>query len=225
MGIRYFPTNFVYWENVEDHEKIKSVLMELVLKLDNEKFKNNNQDKVGGIRNATTSFSFNSANLEKHIDSKIIEKLVWKPLENAIHEIKSTKNIHNIELEDSILHGCWYTKYDKNGSFNMHYHYGNDIIKNGKSYQRTFSLIYILNDKNENNTTLFTIPHGAPLSILPNQQIHFATNFNKEIKEGAVLIFPSSLYHEVLPVQIPGRITIAFNIASIFSDKNAVVIH
>ena len=32
-----------------------------------------------------------------------------------------------------------------------------------------------------------------------------------EIKEGSVLIFPSSLYHHVNPCKVPGRITISYN--------------
>ncbi len=86
-------------------------------------------------------------------------------------------------------------------------------------YKPTFSGIYILNDGNEHNSTEFRIPHGAPLSTLSTQEFYYETKNNKEIKEGTVLIFPSSLYHEVLPVKIPGRVTIAFNIISRFRDR------
>lgn len=220
MGITYFPTNFVYWENIKNHEKIKPIIIDKVLELDNGKFKNHNQDKVGGIRNATTSYQDGLADFHKYIDDDIIKQLVWDPLENLLSEINSNTTIPNINLKNSCLVGSWYTKYDKNGSFNFHYHYGNDIFHDGEFYQRTFSMIYILNDKNENNNTRFTIPHGAPLSILPKQQVHLETQSNKEIKEGTILIFPSSLYHDVLPVKIPGRITIAFNIASSFIDEH-----
>jgi hypothetical protein len=225
MGIRYFPTNFVYWENVENHKKIKSVIMNKVLELDKKEFKDYNPKKIGGIRNATTNYQDHAADFHKYFEDDIIKQLVWDPLENVLSEINSNKSIPNIEVKNSILLGSWYTKYDKDGSFNMHYHYGNDVCRNGINYQRTFSIIYILNDPNENNTTTFTIPHGAPLSIVPNQQIHLVTHPNKEIKEGTVLIFPSSLYHEVLPTKIPGRITIAFNIGSTFIDERAATLY
>jgi hypothetical protein len=42
----------------------------------------------------------------------------------------------------------------------------------------------------------------------------FDTGMVKDIKEGSVLIFPSTLYHYVSSVKIPGRITIAINLTS-----------
>lgn len=216
MGITYFPTNFVYWENIQNHDKIKSLMMDKVLELD--KYDRSEDSKL--ITNATTNFKDINNNFHEYFGDEILKDLVWKPLENLLSEINSTKNTPKILLDNSFIIDSWYTKYDKNGTFGMHYHYNNDIFITGKRYQRTFSIIYILNDKNETNTTLFTVPHGAPLSTMPKQQFRLNTADKKEIKEGTVLIFPSSLYHEVLPTKIPGRITIAFNIASHFINDD-----
>jgi hypothetical protein len=212
MGIFHFPSNFVYWENIENHEKIKSVLMNKVLELDQGRFKNY---KTSGIINATTNFQ-KGDDFYKCIDDEILTDLVWKPLDNLLSKLNSKPNCPNIELTNSFIISGWYTKYDTNGLFKLHSHYEDRTFYNGKIYKPTFSMIYILNDDNDQNSTKFTIPYGAPLSILPRQEFSYDTAYNEEIKEGSIIIFPSSLYHEVSPVKIPGRITIAFNIASNF---------
>ena len=216
MGIKFFPSNFVYWENIENHEKIKPIIMKKVLELDSGEYKNFNP---GGLFNAATNFGPNVEKFSEYFDKDIIDQLVWKPLENLLTYINSNKDIPNINLNESFIGSSWYTKYNENGSFRIHSHYNYDTItKNNTVYLPTFSMIYILNDKNEKNSTLFSVIPGSPLSTLHKQELHFDTSSVKEIKEGTVIIFPSSLYHEVLPVKIPGRVTIAFNIHSSFTE-------
>ena len=218
MGIKFFPSNFVYWENIENHEKIKHVIMKKVLELDNGVYKNHNP---GGILNAVTNYGPSADKFSKYFDKDIIDQLVWNPFENLLKYINSNKNIPNINIKESFISSSWYTKYNENGTFRLHSHYNNGdvIMKNDNIYRPSFSIIYILNDKNERNSTRFSIMVGSPLSTVSNQEIDFNTRDIKEIKEGTVIIFPSSLYHEVLPVKIPGRITIAFNIHSSFVDE------
>ena len=216
MGIFLFPTNFVYWENIQIHNDIKPGLMEKIIELEESRYKNNESK---GLINATTSFQQNtSLKIHEFMDKNTIEELIWKPLENLLSNLNSTSNSPNIELSHSVIYGSWYTKYSDNGSFSLHHHYGEDVVVNGKLYKPTFSMIYILNDENEHNSTQFRIPHGAPLSTFRSQEFYYDTKNNKDIKEGTILIFPSSLYHEVLEVKIPGRVTLAFNIVSRFRD-------
>ena len=220
MGIKYFPTNFIYWESVENHQKIKSILVDKISKIEN--FYKHLDPKKLGLTNAHTNYTGieNNNFIEVIDDNSIIDELVWKPIDNSLLEFNSLPNFDKIELSDSIIVSCWYTNYDKNGSFNIHAHYDNHnvTLHNGKYYRPTLSLIYILRDENDKNSTEFIIPGSAPLSIIPHQQIMYDTGNNKEIKEGTVIVFPSSLYHQVKDVKIPGRITIAFNIASTFKS-------
>jgi hypothetical protein len=223
MGIFHFPSNFVYWENIENHEKIKPIIMDKVLELDNGHYKNH---IPGGIRNATSNFDVTTRNsFHEHFDNDIINQIVWKPLDNLLSNINSTPNHLPINLVNSVIGSSWYTKYEVGGMFKLHSHYGNPIFSNNFMYKPTFSIIYILNDENVHNSTQFTIPIGSPLSTLPRQEITYDTAYNKEIKEGSIIIFPSSLYHTVEPVKIPGRITIAFNICSRFVDDNMSVVN
>jgi hypothetical protein len=215
MGIFLFPTNFVYWENIQIHDDIKPSLMEKV-ELEDSLYKN---VESMGIVNASTSFQKNTnLNFHRFMDKNITEQLIWNPLENLLSNLNSTSNSPKIELSHSVIHASWYTKYDENGSFTFHNHYGEDVCVNGKMYKPTFSMIYILNDKNEYNSTQFRIPYGAPLSTFHTNEFNYNTRYNKEIKEGTLLVFPASLYHEVLHVKIPGRVTLAFNIVSRFRD-------
>ena len=223
MGIFHFPSNFIYWENLENHEKIKPIIMDKVLELNNGAYKNN---VPGGIRNATSNFDTSiQVKFHEHFDNNIVNQIVWKPLDNLLSNINSTPNYSPINVVDSVIGMSWYTKYEMDGVFKLHSHYGNPIFSNGIMYKPTFSMIYILNDENVCNSTQFTIPIGPPLSTLPRQEITYDTAYNKEIKEGSVIIFPSSLYHTVEPVKIPGRITVAFNIGSRFVDDNMSVIN
>lgn len=206
MGIFLFPTNFVYWDNVKNHKNIKGDLMCKIEELDS-------TTESKGLTNATTSFiPSNRVDIHKFMNDNTLQQLVWNPLENLL------SNLPNIKLKDSVIVASWYTKYNTNGTFNLHNHYGDYIVTNGNIYKPTFSIIYILNDDNECNSTHFRVPMGAPLSTVNGQELLYDTSTNNEIKEGTVLIFPSSLYHEVLPVKISGRITIAFNIGSRFID-------
>jgi hypothetical protein len=208
MGIKLFPTNFVYWEPVSNHDKIKPILIDKILK-EHKKHENNKSELV----NAHTSYIHNQNVLyftppEFHMD------LVWKPVKNAIQELTSKNIFDETEITDLMLYSDWYTKYDNNGSMGLHAHIKEQsIYYNKKIYKSFISLIYILHDENERNSTCFKVlPGFPPLSTGPQKEIIYDTSCNSEIKEGVVIAFPSSLLHEVVPVKIPGRITIAFNV-------------
>jgi hypothetical protein len=215
MGIKLFPTNFVYWEPIGNHDKIKPILIDKILKND-KKYENNK----ASLENAHTSYSQNEFGNKNFTPPEFYTDLVWNPVKNLIRKLSSLEMINESDISELMLDKDWYTKYDDNGSMGLHAHIKEQpTYYNNKLYSSFVSLIYILHDENERNSTCFkVIPGFPPLSMGPQKEIMYDTSCNSEIKEGVVIAFPSSLLHEVVPVKIPGRITIAFNVMCNFSD-------
>lgn len=210
MSLKIFPTNFVYWEQIHEHEKIKKELLSLI-----SNYEKLHEEHSEGLINAITSYACHD--IHNYIHSDILNKLIWKPLENLLKKINAAPYDFNLHYKKSIISESWYTKYNKDGMFNVHTHQGEGEILNGEIYNTTFSIIYVLKDENEYNSTNFIVPFGNNIShISRDREISFNTSNEKDIREGTVLIFPSSLHHEVLPVKIPGRISLAFNVRSVF---------
>jgi hypothetical protein len=208
MGIFYFPCNFVYWKKVENHNKIKEIL---VPKIERLKIIHKNNKK--GLTNASTNYGIDETLLLTN-EENMIKHVVWDPLDTVINELNSRSNTESIKVHESVIGNSWYTYYELGGTFKYHTHIGNGIFKDGKYYKPTFSMIYILKDENNCNTTEFMETTHDNISTSSDVQTIFETSAIEDIKEGTVLIFPSSLYHTVNPVKIPGRITIAINIFS-----------
>lgn len=207
MGIFNFPSNFVYWENVKNHDEIKRIILSKV-----EMFKEKYKYNKPGLYNASTSYD---TDLKQIIDEDLCKDLIWNPLENAIKELNSRPNTPKIQIDSSIIANSWYTFYEKGGSFNYHDHDGPGRIENHKIYNPSFSMIYILKDENDHNSTTFLEHSHQYGSVYSRTNQHcLNTQYLEDIKEGTILIFPSSLQHCVQAIEIPGRITIAINIVS-----------
>ena len=58
MGIHNFPSNFVYWEKVEDHEDIKKMFLDQIKSIGN-----NTKDNKQGIVNGSTSYGIEDCTL------------------------------------------------------------------------------------------------------------------------------------------------------------------
>jgi hypothetical protein len=208
MGIFYFPCNFVYWKKVENHNKIKEILAPKI-----ERLKIIHKNNKKGLTNASTNYGIDETLLLTN-EENMIKHVVWDPLDTVINELNSRSNTESIKVHESVIGNSWYTYYELGGTFKYHTHIGNGIFKDGKYYKPTFSMIYILKDENNCNTTEFMETTHDNISTSSDVQTIFETSAIEDIKEGTVLIFPSSLYHTVNPVKIPGRITIAINIFS-----------
>ena len=204
MGVYYFPANFVYWQQVKDHDKIKDVLLKEIYKLEEV---NKDEHDDNGLYAASTNYR-GEQNLLNDRDQNTIKNIVWDPLDAAITELNSRDNTKKISFKESKMNNSWYTCYKEGGNFTLHNHIANS--------SDTFSMIYILKDENKNNTTSFRETTNDWISTTSDiiTETTFDTGKVKDIKEGSVLIFPSSLYHYVRSVKIPGRITIAINIIS-----------
>jgi len=213
MGIFHFPSNFVYWENVENHQEIKRIFLNEIRNIRVE-YKNNK----GGILNGSTSYNpdnFDLTILDFLRNNKLIsDKIIWNPINNAIKQINIQRSQNPINITHSIISTAWYTEYDEGGSFDYHTHLNHSVYTDNKIYIPSFSIIYILNDENKCNATTFMNPTSMYVSTEELHECKFKTGDINEIKEGTVLIFPSSLYHCVQNVKIPGRITIAINVYS-----------
>jgi len=213
MGIFHFPSHFVYWENVENHREIKRIFLNEIKNL-RLKYKVNKS----GIVNGSTSYNpgdFDLTIVNFFKNNKLIsDKIVWGPINNAIKKINIQRSQNPVNIADSIISTAWYTEYDKGGSFEYHSHLNYSVYKDNKIYTPSFSIIYILNDENKHNATTFMNPTSMYVSTEELHEYKFKTDNINEIKEGTVLIFPSSLYHCVQNVKIQGRITIAINIYS-----------
>jgi hypothetical protein len=209
MGIFYFPCNFVYWQKVKNHDKIKNILIPKVETL----IKKHGDNKFD-LYNASTNYHLMHERCFLTSEEDMIKNVVWDPIDSAINELNSRNNTPSISIRESFISDSWYTYYDSGGSFDYHNHTGLCVFKNGKRYYNSFSLIYILKDENDCNSTNFKETTHDHISTSLELETMFETCNIDDIKEGSVLIFPASLYHSVSNVKIPGRITIAINICS-----------
>jgi hypothetical protein len=204
-----FPTTYVYWENVNDHDHLKRKYMPIIDKLEQ-----TNRDKLKNkFDNCTVKYmSIKSGNkINSFLEREDINRIIWNPIDNFIKEINSTYNC-KINVKDSIINNYWFNTYDVHDHQEFHCHNGIPIVRNCKMYHPTFSGVYILNDENKSSSIVFKT------SITPFEHTiepyTFDTRDNNDIKEGAVIIFPNCLEHMVKKCIKPGRRTIAFNIFS-----------
>jgi hypothetical protein len=211
MPIQFFPSQFIYWKQLKKHDEIKSYITEWIDKNDN------NYEKCNlDLHNAHTSFDYNKKenNNEFLFNDFFVKNIVWSTLEEMLIEINSNNKLnYKLNLNEHHISDAWYTKYNKGGSFDLHNHYGKPTHLKNKLFYPSFSIIYILNDENQKNTTTFNIINEH-IPLFPNEEYTINTGDFDSIKEGTVIIFPSSLYHRVLPSEKSGRITVAYNICS-----------
>ena len=216
MGIHNFPSNFVYWEKVEDHEDIKKMFLDQIKSIGN-----NTKDNKQGIVNGSTSYGIEDCTLLNLLENYegIANKVVWKPINEAIRQLNSNRSGNPITIKKSLIDSTWFSEYKEGGCFEYHIH--NNTYKpyniNGRQYTPSFSLIYILRDEDQPNTTSFRNPFSMYVSTEDNFESEFDTRHESEIKEGTVLVFPATLYHNVREIQTPNRITVAINVYSCHS--------
>lgn len=211
MPHHQFPCHYVYWEKLPEHEKLKSEILPVI----------NNIKNATELKNPfvscrlTTNFNYENT-MDRFLSDDQINNIVWKPIDNMIKEINEIYNF-KIFTKDSIVQTYWFNYYEKGDFQEAHSHRNVPIRINNKTYHPSFSMIYVINDENDESSTTFTgftdsFPPFSPSHISPV----FKTSSIDDIKEGSVIIFPSSLYHHVDPIKIGGRITLAFNIYSTY---------
>ena len=201
-----FPCHCVYWTQVKDHENIKSNLVPIIHNLITE---NNYDNPFKKDCTMTTNFSEKT----DFLDNEMKEKIIWKCLVEMISETNCFPEKNPTEI---VISEYWFNVYEKGDFQEMHNHRCLPMLKNGKRYDQTFSMVYILNSEEEDNSIIFKLT-GTTIPYVPMlQECEFDTGSVKEIKEGTVLIFSNQLNHFVRPIKKSGRTTIAFNVACCF---------
>jgi len=204
-----FPTNYVYWENIKEHDDLKVKYMPIINEIE--------RCKDTPLKNPFNLCDINVtsfAGKNTFLSSNDIDKIIWKPLDNYIEEINSNYQ-RKIQVKQSVLYDYWFNTYKMGDFQEFHDHHGGREIINNEYHYPTFSGIYILNDDTKTSSIMFKTPNTLPIpfSELINPH-YFYTNKESDIKEGSVIIFPSQLEHMVKKCIKPGRRTIAFNIYS-----------
>jgi len=202
MPFYQFPSEFVYWDKIENHDEIKKEILPKILEA--------NKNKKNNPFNAckfNTSFKYN----EKP-DLDVLNK---KMSDFIIFYLEKMFKIMNFNIEKLMINDGWWNVYDEGEFQEEHDHLDRPIYSNGDLFYPTLSVIYILHDDNEKSSIVFRKDGPFPL-MEPHLEVAFKTEDVKEIKEGTILIFPYTLRHLVKPSIKPGRVTIAYNICSAY---------
>ena len=217
MGVFYFPANFVYWRKVPDHKIFK----EKILKHLNENI--NDYRSHGLINNGITTHNNLKSDFFLRNYDEFIKSVVWDTLDEFLEHEKLRENTPKMHIIACKIHQCWCSVYDKNGSISLHNHTfsGREIRydENNNKWLQTFTLLYIINDENEKNQTEFIQPSLAGVSSHLYSQTTFKTYNYKDIGEGTVLIFPSSLNHQVKDISSGGRVIFSCDIVSCYDTR------
>ena len=211
MGIYHFPSEFVFWTENEKHTELKDELVEKI----NKDAQIHKQNTVG-VKNAVTNYT-NNEYCQFLNDTTLLENVIVEPFKEMIKEFNSRMNVDRLNIKNIRIGSTWYTKYKTDGYFGMHSHLpSSSILYNNELYQRSFSVIYILNDKNTKNSTEFFVPSACRTSAFNTPHYQFNTGNVPDVKEGSIIIFPASLLHHVFPSIEPDRIVISYNIDCTF---------
>lgn len=210
MGVFYFPCNFVYWRKLEKHKIYKNTITNFIDK-NIQKFTDH---KV--LSNGLTTILLKELNNQfKHDNKELFNDVVWNTLDDICGILNSRENTPKLPISKSIIQSLWISVYDTNATVSLHEHISSDVmIKGNVKYKSAFTLVYVVKDPNERNTTVFTEPYMLAKSMHGMCETDFDTSLVDEIGEGTVLIFPSSLHHRVDLMKKPGRIIMSVSIGS-----------
>uniref|UniRef100_A0A6C0JWC4 Prolyl 4-hydroxylase alpha subunit Fe(2+) 2OG dioxygenase domain-containing protein n=1 Tax=viral metagenome TaxID=1070528 RepID=A0A6C0JWC4_9ZZZZ len=205
-----FPMECIYWSKIENHEKIKEKYMKRILDTE--------RKPHWLFCNVKTTFDMRNT----FLDNEDIKQIIWDKIDDMIYQINKSDGIHKILPSHSILKEYWlnYYSYCNDQSFQeIHNHLINPMIIKDETYYPSFSGIYILHDENDVSNTVFQSPSSIQLPFFPYfKRFVVDTGDYQDVKEGSVIIFPSTLEHLVKPC-IKKRITLAFNVFSKYNVK------
>ena len=206
-------SQFLYFRTLPEHEEIKKQLLPKILEQE-DVYNNNNM----GMENAYTTYNNDSTTTTHPIsndttfllDEQITVPIVRQSIKEVIDHMKQNNMLPLPCYKGYTISRSWYTRYDIGGKFQSHDHGNDPIIIQGSVVQPAFSIIYILNDQNDQNSTFF---ESHDRNYLPRtSSIQIDTANIHDIKEGTVLVFPSTFLHGVTSIKVPNRVTISYNV-------------
>jgi hypothetical protein len=201
----FFPIDFVYSQKVNNHNQIKTKILKEI------NLRKNTEEPCWELSKLTTSFRNTKEYNEFLYSDDIANDIVWNPLNNMFKEIKDIINFSWATPKSSIISNSWYNIYEKGDCQEIHEHISS---YNTKSYIPSFSMIYIVDNEGQKNTTVFR--KRFPLTgKSPHVNAIYDTANCEDIVEGTVMIFPYHLEHYVLP-ETNKKITCSYNIRTIF---------
>ena len=221
MSSFIFSPQYIYWDNVKDHESIKEKLLPIIYKIrKNELSDNHNPFElctlVSSLYNKDNEKTYTINNFLQ--EPYVVDKVVWNTLDKCLKHLREKCMIEVPVPQSSIISEAWFNMYNKGDHQEMHDHINVPVKHNNRMYYTTYSIIYILKDESEQSSVVFRECLNKDLMGYKQVEV-FDTSKVPDIKEGTVLIFPSSLHHVVKPVLKSGRITIAYNIRSTWDKE------
>lgn len=195
-----FPSNFVYWNKIENHNEIKK---EYYPKILNSQQKLQRKNKW--LAKCTTSFGHEEEN-NIFANDKFLNEVVWKSFDDMLE-----KNLTCYSLpSQSYLYEVWFNTYKEGDFQEVHDHQGANFIKDNAIHAMTYSAIYLMHLE-EKNKTVFYQTSPCPGDYGKNNFCYTT----EHIEEGNIIFFPSNLLHYVLPCS-KNRCTVSFNIMSVY---------
>jgi|TARA_R110000823_G_scaffold207622_2_gene338176 hypothetical protein len=212
MTFCIFPTPFVYWKQIEEHETIRNKLLPKIQIL-KEHIKSNTP--FGACKFKT---SHGLGKINDFINDKFIQdELIWKPLGVMLEQVSQNNGIKLLKMEEFMMNGGWFNIYDKGEFQEVHDHRNYPVHHNGKKYYPCFSIVYILNNPGKSNDTVYKMNR---LPFCPDLYEHILdTSEVESIKEGTVIITSSQMPHLVKPAKESGRVTLAYNIFAAYQEQ------
>lgn len=183
-----FLTDFIWTTHVKEHKKIKAELLKVI---DSTKKFCVSNSRIG---NWSCDLASSFGNLSEDLPTgellreDFLNPIVWNPLDEMLKEPEIGKKI---KPKKSFLTNIWWNSYEPGHNQEIHRH--------GDS---TFSGIYLLDLREENNTVFYSTGGDARFDELKT---------TKDLVEGEVILFPSHLLHYVEQTK-KRRATIAFNV-------------
>lgn len=203
-----FPSPFVYSTQVENHKDIKQKVLPKILQLAKEKQddllydwsdRDNHPKVITNFKQATNELNF-------CLDESHYQDIIWTPLDKMFDILLS--NDYSIDYSKSqpsqtSISTIWWNVYEKGAYAPIHTH-GNGVGR--------ISGLYILHS-NEPNNTVFITDHTH--SWTSTEDYKHTTDY---IKEGSVLLFPSSVIHYTLPCLFD-KVSISFNLVTTYAPQ------
>jgi hypothetical protein len=207
MPVINFPHDSLYWSNVDNHDEIKKELLPRIQRLCKEYTDNPFKTSSKFCTNINNPETFT-------IEDTFLHDIVWK------HVFEYMKSLNfSIEIPTSFTINYWYNIYNDGDFQEMHTHYSPFIKNDDKITRSWISGVYILDDTNKKQ--YITFDGDSRLHPFPTllSTCRYSTSENDDIKEGTVLLFPSTLNHGVMVKDRSSpRITISFNVTAVFKD-------